>query len=276
MDPSGYVDVYRNLPVPLADGSATVVDIRNYLQFGVGNQSTRAQAKQSELALALARLLRWPGMPPATFELDDYTFVWSAVRRVFMGKGAPDEIQDTLWLASRCGLVDSGTIQDYCNQNLGVDCGGFVANFWGIGRPSVGNNLPFGWDGFKPRTIWDMGRAMRRRGLTSVAIGDAAIFFENVQSDNPDVSGSKAFHIGLVSWAGQLDLNGTIELWIAESSGAPRRSGANGASEREFGTVTLKQAQGLVYTVEGANRVYFVSPSSGPSPYLPYSLGAEA
>jgi hypothetical protein len=268
MSPSEYVNVYLKLPTYFDNGDVTTVSIINYLQAGLGTQAQRAQAAKSALFSAISKDKGLPGGLTASFDIDGTTVLRNGLSRVFMGKGAPDEIQTVLWLASKYNLVRASTSWTYCSQNLGVDCGGFVANYWGIGKPTSDTNEPFGWSGVKPRTLWNLNRALRRQSVGDIQIGDAVVFFRKVQGNNPDLTGSEAFHIAVVSYMQPGDSSDQLQLWIAESSGAVRNNGANGVNERQVGVVTLKQAVQLVYFVTADNnRGYFLGPNAAPTPY---------
>lgn len=56
--------------------------------------------------------------------------------QAFSGKGSPEDVQLTLQLALRCGIVTRGGLQAYCDEmvdpnypRLGLDCNGFVGNY---------------------------------------------------------------------------------------------------------------------------------------------------
>jgi hypothetical protein len=56
--------------------------------------------------------------------------------QAFSGKGSPEDVQLTLQLAARCGVVAPGGLQHYCDERvdtnyprLGLDCNGFVGNY---------------------------------------------------------------------------------------------------------------------------------------------------
>lgn len=56
--------------------------------------------------------------------------------QAFSGKGSPEDVQVTLQLAVRCGIVEPGRLQAYCDEmvdahypRLGLDCNGFVGNY---------------------------------------------------------------------------------------------------------------------------------------------------
>ncbi|HEX6279707.1 MAG TPA: hypothetical protein VFZ49_06775 [Pyrinomonadaceae bacterium] len=54
--------------------------------------------------------------------------------QAFYGKGSPEDVQLTLQLAVRCGVITNG-VQQYCDHQvdkyarLGLDCNGFVGNY---------------------------------------------------------------------------------------------------------------------------------------------------
>lgn len=287
MSPSEYVYTYLYFYSWVFD-RFVVTQVRNYLQSGKGNQSTRAQAMYAALRKGINSQLGRSGQElPATFEIEGDKYISTSLWRVFNGKGAPDEIQDALWLASLCGLVTPSTTRSFVDDNLGIDCGGFVANYWGMGHPLPGNYSPTGATGFKPRYIWGMNQSLRRRKPADIRIGDAAIFFQDVKSDNPDIaakqnangsydttSGSQAFHIGLVSDVSCAAGSSQVTLEIAESSGAMAESGGSGVNVRSLGTATAPVAGGYVYYPSGANRIYFAGPASTPNPYMPYTWDA--
>jgi hypothetical protein len=219
---------------------------------------------------------------PKVFTIAGDQYITTSLWRVYHGKGAPNEIQDAIWLASLCGLVDEGSLSSYVDNNLGVDCGGFVANYWGIGRPSVNSTDPPGSTGFLPRTLWGTYRN-HRTSPSEIRADDAAVFFKDVKYDNPDLaasknsdgsynmaSGSQAFHIGLVSSVSTAPGNGMLNLEIAESSGALASSRGNGVNVRSLGPVKATVANGLVYCLDGTNRVYFTGGPSKLQTYMPY------
>ena len=275
MTPSEYVATYLNLPVPLGESHVSKAWVRNYLHSGLGIQSVRAQSAQARLIAAVCVKLQIDSNLPATFQFEGHEVVYKSIKRVFMGKGAPDEIQTVLWMASCCGLLEKRSLSNYCDNNLGIDASGFVANYWGIGKPARGDEHPVGWSGLKPRYIWHTNRAFRRGEWREIQVGDAAIFFRGVRKDNPDQAltknsyGSEAVHIGIVAAIYPGDAEDTVRLRIAESSGAARSDGGSGVYVRDIGQVTVKTARSLVYFENeiGNERCYFTGPLRQPSPY---------
>ena len=281
MNPNEYVDIYLNLGCYVGEAFARA-RVRNYLQDGKGPQSPRAQEAFKKLKAAVAPLAGVGAgrSLPNVFTVGGDRYALPSLERVFMGKGAPDEIQDVIWLASLCGIVDETNLALYVDTNLGVDCGGLVANYYGLGHPTPDKPIAAFATGIKPRAIWQS--RTRRRESSTIAVGDAAVFFQDVKGDNPDTmatkkqdgtydttTGSQAFHIGLVASKTLLP-DGTMALDIAESSGQARSGGSNGAHVRSLGTVKPIVSNGLVYCMDGNNRIYFTAEPSDASPSMPY------
>ncbi|MFN7924037.1 MAG: hypothetical protein U0Q16_28300 [Bryobacteraceae bacterium] len=288
MPASSYVNTYLNLDCWVGD-TFTTTWVRNYLQSGLDDKAKNAAMAYADFVRGVGKLLGKPGLGalPNLFEIKGDEYLATSMWRVYNGKGAPDEIQDALWLASLCGLVDDTSVDKYCDNYLGIDCGGFVANYWGMGHPSKGAFNPTGATGFKPRTIWGLYPSLRRRSAPEIRVDDAAIFFKDVKNDNPDImagknpdgsyntsSGSQAFHIGLVSSVTLAGAN-SVTLEIAESSGATTPNGGTGVNVRSLGTVAATVANKLVYCPDGKNRIYFIGSQSAAFPYPPYSYGAS-
>ena len=274
------MSVYLNLPVLLANGVTVTTRIKNYLQNGKGDQSARAQAKQGLLLQRIGDDLKPKGVPPV-FTVDSYEFWRLSIERTFMGKGAPTEIEDTLWLASKYDMVEASSIDTFCDRNLGLDCGGFIANYWGIGYPENGRKVS-GSTGFAPRDFWTFDRSKRRARTGDIEEGDAIIFFKHMKGDDTDLAnvnpalGGEAYHIGMVG--GVTVLGDKIDLTIVELSGAQAFTGGNGVNSRQVSGVPLKSAKGLVYVDAGKNwdnqevRLYFVGKRGNFVSYLPYAL----
>ncbi len=274
--PNEYVNVYLNIPFEV-DGTWYHAQIRNYLQNGLGTQSSNALAGKKKLTEAMARL------PAATLSA---AIGLRSINRVYDGKGSPGEIQGVLRLLVQCKLVDATTLASYCDTTLGVDCGGFVANYWGFGMPA-GNKLVEGEDGMIPRTFWDSHQAMQRKLITDVQPGDAIIFFEQYDGKDPDnkaqkingkwsTNGSKAHHIGLVN---EKNIAGdTAYLSISDSSEETSpSSGGNGVKTTNTPYYPIKfDAKKRVYLDTGGKDVlFFLGPHKTISPYeLTYSYTA--
>ena len=280
---SDYVRTYLQLQVWKDEMFTTVIPIRQYLQSGMGTQSNNANAALGRLLSALPKLVG--KALSETFEVQGDKYSKTSLWRVFNGKGSPSEIQDALWLALLCGQVNEKTITAYADSNLGIDCGGFVANYWGIGCPSPTSPTPDYATGIKPRTVWGLDKSTQRKNAGEIEVDDAAIFFEDVKNDSPDLaakkgsdgkydskSGSQAFHIGVVASATAIAGTDLVDLDIAESSGGRAPSGGNGVRVRSLGQVKATVSKGLVWVPDGNNRVYFAGYDGPVTPYMPTFL----
>ena len=286
-DAAEYVSRYLRLQVWYDKQSTTAIQVKNYLQSGMGPQAANAAGAHAKLTSALPKLV---GKPPGNvFEVDGEKYVKASLWRVYNGKGTPSEIQDALYLSLLCGLVDGKGVQTYADSNLGIDCGGFVANYWGMGCPSEADLNPTGATGFKPRAIWGMFRKLQRKTAGEIEADDAAVFFKDVKNDDPNIAaepnkagggydsstGSQAFHIGVVQSAIAIGGTDQVELTIAESSGARASSGGTGVNVRSLGQVKATVSKGLVWCPDGQNRIYFVGKDGPVSSYLPAFLPAR-
>jgi hypothetical protein len=230
-----------------------------------------------------------------TFNFNGYDYINNSIKRCFIGKACPWEIQETLQLASQVGAVSESGLLEYCRDKLGVDCGGFVANYWGEGCPHMVNVKPAGWDGILPRNFWADAHywpdvmSRRRQSADKVAQGDAAIFFKDVKNNNPDIvkqrdsnhkliqgTGSEAFHIGVVESAEYSGENFT-KLEIADSSGMKSKFGGNGVNVRLVGIQSTGKSGKWVYCQCGAaERIYFVAPPAGWGPETAYTISGDS
>ena len=127
-----------------------------------------------------------------------------------------------------------------------------------------------------PRIIWNQNKTLQRKNVSDIDTDDAVVYFRKVNSNNPDVAGSEAFHIAVVTKADPVNFTDTIDLSIAESSGAKRPDGGNGVNARDIGKITLgTDAVGRCYYEPSAEeRWYFIGPLPGAGPYQPETLAA--
>ncbi len=285
--PKVYVDAYANLRSWLmVDGSwiYTNTPIINYLQ-NTGKQATNAQNELSNFRTRLKAAAKNPNIAYAkTFNFEEYDYINPSITRTFIGKATPWEIQETIQLGSLIGVINSENVRTYCLKWLGIDCGGFVAAYWGIGVPHMVNPSPPGATGISPRSFWNDGKSRRR--MSTPEAGDAAIFFKDVKNNNPDIqkqrdssnnfikdTGSEAFHIGLVNNIGTSG-DAITMLEIAESSGASSTYGGNGVNVHQVSVTATGKSGPYIYAELGnKDRIYFVAPPAGAGPEMPYSYG---
>ncbi len=294
--PANFARVYAQMFTWLWDGNDWVprrAPIVNYLQHNDSKQDRRAGEAQRALRALLPGATGMPHVNQVkTFNFNDYDYINNSIDRCFIGKACPWELQETLQLASEVGSVTETNLLEYCRSSLGVDCGGFVANYWGEACPHMVKVDPAGWNGILPRGFWSNTQlwpdvmSRRRQKVSDVKPGDAAIFFKDVKDNNPDIpkqkdskgkfiegTGSEAFHIGLVNSAGYAGDDFT-SLEIAESAGSPSIYGGSGVNVRTANVVSTGKSGKWVYCQSGTNeRIYFVGPPSGWGPETAYNIG---
>lgn len=70
------------------------------------------------------------GIETRTYKPADKWKLYSIATQAIWGKGSPEDIQITLQLAVRFGLIDADRIQEYCDAGkIGLDCNGFVGRY---------------------------------------------------------------------------------------------------------------------------------------------------
>ena len=179
MVPSAYAENYLHLTADLY-GSVAEVAIDKYLNAGITGQNdtadhrmnyraNRAIAEKDRLLGSIKNDLHIRGRLPQMFDIESYPFKLMDVVMPFFGKGSPSNIRDVLWLAAKYRHLTPATAQQYSSQYLGLDCNGFVGNFWGI-NPSTSIE---GYDNH------------RRCEFADVASGDALIFYRAGSTTRP-------------------------------------------------------------------------------------------
>lgn len=158
MSPSDYLRRYRNLQVPLLDGITIFnVDVHEYrnaktyynegtpegdhhvfvgmaakdqLMAKIRSRGTRVSAGHYQLRFSQAGQV----LPKNDTTTEVFgTVIAESVKilQPYQGKGSPEEIQMVLKLAVGCGLLtpNRDALQRYCDENIGLDCNGFVGNY---------------------------------------------------------------------------------------------------------------------------------------------------
>jgi hypothetical protein len=293
--PEDFTRVYAKMFTRFWNGSdwvARQAPIVNYLQHNDSQQAKNATAAERAFRNLLPGATGIPNVNHAnSFNYNDYDYINNSITRCFIGKASPWEIQETLQLASAVGAVTESELMGYCRTKLGVDCGGFVANYWGEACPHMVRVAPPGWNGILPRGFWSNTQlfpdviSRRRQEVSHVHPGDAAIFFEGVKDSNPDIaaipdghggyksgSGSKAFHIGLVNSVNYVDDQFT-SLEIAESSGSPSTYGGTGVNVRPSKIMSTGKSGRWVHCRSSEDEwIYFVGPPDGWGPETGYNI----
>jgi len=145
MTPSQYADCYLKRNTVLDNDQIVTIRIDKYLQ---NNGSTRNKnglaAKDAIIGAMVAETkTSWAAH---TFNIGGWLVGKVDVACVFMGKGSPSEVANAIWLASRYGLIlidpkrknHSGvrtrTLTEFCDDCVGLDCNGFVNNYFSFSR----------------------------------------------------------------------------------------------------------------------------------------------
>ena len=138
--PSEYADRYRNLQVGFADGDVNVTIQRYHIGDADAEAEQLVQAVKEHMH---AELRKDPG-----FTLDlivngqaetasTYNEVKGHVVAPFWGKGSPEDCQIAAQLAVLTKRTTKANLPRYCDQHMGIDCNGFVGNyFFHVRNPS--------------------------------------------------------------------------------------------------------------------------------------------
>jgi len=293
--PADFARTYAQMFTWFWDGGDWVprrAPIVNYLQHNDSQQDRNAAAAERALRALLPAATKIPHVNQLKTFNYNYDYINNSITRCFIGKASPWEIQETLQLASEVGAVMESNLLQYCRSSLGVDCGGFVANYWGEACPHMVDVAPAGWNGILPRGFWSNTQlwpnvmSRRRQKVSDVKPGDAAVFFKDVKDNNPDIAkqrdsknkliegtGSEAFHIGVVNMVGY-GVDEFTALQVAESAGSPSIYGGTGVNVRSVNVLSTGKSGKWVYCQSGTNeRIYFVEPPPGWGPETAYDIG---
>lgn len=132
MSPSEYADRYRNLPVGFDDGEVKVTIER----YHIGGPD----AEKERLVEAIKDYCHEQTKKDPNFTLDlivngqatssTYNKVAAHVAAPFFGKGSPEDCQVAAQLAVLTKRTTKDNLARYCDQHFGIDCIGFVGNYF--------------------------------------------------------------------------------------------------------------------------------------------------
>jgi hypothetical protein len=243
MRPSVYAEKYLGFKYLLDDWSYGQVAIRKYLNAGITTntnykRANAANAEKDALLGAIAKELNVKGVPPLDFLIEGTKIRRFDVQKVFYGKGSPDQIDTAIWLASRYGRVKVSNIQQWSDDHLGLDCNGFVGNYWGANPEN-----PIVW--------YDRDR--RKNTPLGIYIGDALIFYKTLQDTVP-------FHIAVVEEVSSIA--SPVAMKITQSAGLEK-----GVHTASVSWKYKNNAKGDLYFLTDAGEVVY--PCDGPPRYNP-------
>lgn len=123
MWPCDFAQYYRDLPIPLDDGSVKRAKILTYVS-GFNGERNKAYHAFKKPALAWAKKT---GDADAADWLDRCSI---RVGKCFYGQGMPCEIATICRLAVACGYKTALEVGDWAGKTFGQDCCGFVSNYY--------------------------------------------------------------------------------------------------------------------------------------------------
>lgn len=157
MTPRAYASRYLPVLVPNGRGS-TPVRIGRYR---LGTPKPAQQQLWSALGDHFAGKKKTPSyrlvltVNDAPFPVESREKIRMPAVRPFWGKGSPEDCQVVLQLAVLLGLLGPKTLQDWADENIGLDCNGFVGNYLFHTRPFRPWSTSAGSDGAGPSQTID-------------------------------------------------------------------------------------------------------------------------
>jgi hypothetical protein len=140
--------------------------------------------------------------------IENYVIDKLAVYDAFIGKASPENVVNVLWMAHRYGFIKNPNkpkapggykpllaAQAFCDKYTGLDCNGFVGNYYGLTR-----NEPQYVGSFAPKDL-------RLKAVEDVAARCSLVFFQGGQDS----------HIAVLETA--TVVGETLKLKLVQSSG---------------------------------------------------------
>jgi len=245
MTPEAYAGKYTNLTAMLYDGTLVRVQVDRYLSAKhAWDKDPEIRAKASKRATngiaayfkLYAKIKKELKKVPATFLIDGIGFKLAGILYPHEGKGSPAEVREILWLGSRYGLVTEKNAVQYVQDYTGLDCNGFVGNYWGLNP----NTEMSGYD------------VSPRKKFSEIKPGDAIVFYYGTRDKKVD-SHVAAIEKVLTSVLPADDAKKTFEMQLrVVDSGGPDL-GVHAHDE----TYSLqKDAAGTIFAMRGKRHAY--------------------
>lgn len=288
MTPMEYEARYKTLPVEFiaTDNAPVTLSITKYRLGGTNGEGralvnaardylARQQKQSSDFTLALI-----VNGQPATFGM--WHVLEPHIRRPFSGKGSPEDCQIVAQMAVLLNRTSAANLQTYCDNNIGLDCNGFVGNFLWHGRANKNWMDLLGERDLGPEMsidgFFDKGRPIG--GLDKIQPGELNIFglvssttfrIIPVAIWNPNGTLKEAGHIVATEpgWFTQcVTANGTppfLGLYGVESTGTTKAGIAVGLTDawctiKEFINPATNKARNVVAYPH--NRVFTIHRNS--------------
>jgi len=133
LSPVGYANRYLNLQVPFDDGTTSVRISKYHIGSPKAEQGALWQALKEHFLRNQRRDASWRLRLRVNSETAEFSSAHDMLHRAanpFWGKGSPEDCQIVLQLAVILGRVPGrDSLQAYADNNLGLDCNGFVGNY---------------------------------------------------------------------------------------------------------------------------------------------------
>jgi hypothetical protein len=156
--PLEYANQYRSLTVGFNDGPVTI-SIDQYLQGRHAKKGGPAvtpwTGEADHLIDACVEDFRKQKKKDSSYQLtvsvdgkavgiDNEKLLLRILHYAFEGKGSPQDCQVGAQMSVLQKRTTKANLQDYCNQNMGLDCTGFVGNYlwYVVGGGSWPDNMP--------------------------------------------------------------------------------------------------------------------------------------
>ena len=255
MKPSDYLALYHDILAWGDDYSLTWVKIRKYVS-GCSGDPWEAR---SPIIQGLIKENPGSNWHSTSFTVDGYTIQMMSIVRVFSGKGSPLEINDALWLAHRYGKIlnhankkpHAKGLQEYADAYVGMDCNGFVGNFFGI----------------NPSTSIDTYGAQRRKSVAEIQENDVCVWYRGWKEKK------KFGHIGVIETVenrSETDFRFVLVDWGVGAQEKHKKTKTVKLKKDPDGKIDGKGIRGALYfdskEDDGTAQVFICPPPNPPKP----------
>ncbi len=203
MSPSQYKSRYINLRVDIAAAISTpdaacqnevqTVSIRSYRNASMDSGSVQDEKNR---LVSLMRRNRYSRSDRV------------AVARSFSGKATVAQCQRAVAAIWQLGLATSTTLQSYCDTYLGLDCSGFVNNYFLHAHNLQERNI---------NSYYQCGRTNLRENFSEFRNKDVLIWCDN----QGHLNGSRGRHIAVIDRVREMSMTGNdLEASVVESTGS--------------------------------------------------------
>lgn len=207
MNPSDFVKRYHGLTVTGRLGGTRTAQVYKYFMWGTGSLE-----KADEIKAKLEKDKSRKGEVERLATLAHASLTDGLIRRVFEGKGSPSEIKTLLEAALISEEVpdDTDSLQAFCDENIGLDCSGFVNAYF----------RTMNWIG-DSQSILDLVRG-QRKDPTRIQPRDVLYWYSKMEKTGelvPTPDTGKVGHIAVVDSPPVSTGDGLGTMTVCESRG---------------------------------------------------------